>query len=155
MFNGYGDQSAAVIHAFVGKVVGLVVHLCNILKICKRKGISVPFTKFIKEDVEIRTQLIFNSLFSAGRRTVTSDQLADDFYQTVSEGKTMVMDTFHQPDTELFTPASRALKAVLIGLAIAVTLFTGYAICYAWRGGFDLYPFLLCTALLGAMLLSH
>lgn len=118
------------------------------------KVFTFRWQKDLPADAPAYTQLIFNSLFSADRRTVTSDQLADDFYQTVSKGKTMVMDTFHQPNTELFTSASRALKAVLISLAIAVTLFTGYAICYAWRGGFDLYPFLLCTVLLGAMLLS-
>jgi uncharacterized membrane protein YgcG len=109
--------------------------------------------KDLPADAPAYTQLIYNSLFPGRRRTVTSGRLADDFYQTVREGKTMVMDTFHRPDTELFTSASQTLKAALIGLAIAVTLFAGYAVCYAWNGGFDLYPFLSYSAFLGGTLL--
>ena len=56
------------------------------------KAFTFRWQKDLPADAPAYTQLIFNSLFSAGRRTVTSDQLADDFYQTVSEGKTMVIE---------------------------------------------------------------
>lgn len=138
-------------------ILAMIIYLASRGYLTIEETANKDFTfhrqKDLPADAPAYTQLIFNSLFPGSRQTATSDQLADDFYQTVSEGKTMVMDTFRLPDTELFTSASQALKAALIGLAIAVTLFAGYAICYAWNGGFDLYSFFFCTAFFGGALL--
>lgn len=139
-------------------ILAMIIYLASRGHLTIEETADQDFTfhrrKDLPADAPAYTQLIFNSLFPGSRQTTTSGRLADDFYQTVSEGKTMVMDTFRRPDTALFTSASQTLKAALIGLAIAVTLFAGYAVCYAWNGGFDLYPFLFCTAVLGVALLA-